>query len=422
MKEINMDNPFERFLTIVNTVAPYTKADGATLEQVRVPERVHIVSVPLKRDDGRLELYTGYRVQHNSARGPYKGGIRYHPQVTLDEVKALAAWMTIKTAVVDIPMGGGKGGIAIDPHDLSTDELQRLTRSYIERIHRDIGPQVDIPAPDVNTTPQMMDWIADEYRRLTGVRAPAVVTGKTLPSGGSPGRDTATAMGGFYVLLAALADLGEHLAGKRVAIQGFGNAGANVARLLASSGALVVAASDSSAALACDRGLPVGDLARFKAEGGRFADLDRSLARIAAGDLLTYDVDILVPAALEGQITQDNAPRIAARYVVELANGPTMPEADGELERRGVIVLPDILANAGGVVVSYFEWLQNLSGEQWSRDHVNSRLSDIMQLAYDDVAGKARDVGIGLRLAAYCIALERIAVPATRQPQVPVLS
>ena len=238
----------------------------------------------------------------------------------------------------------------------------------------------------------------------------------------SEGRDTATALGGVDVLLALLRDEGEPLAGKRVAIQGFGNAGANAARLLAASGALVVAASDSSAAVACDRGLPVGDLARFKAEGGRFADLDTSFARIAADDLLTQDVDILVPAALEGQITADNAPQIAARYVVELANGPTTPEADGELERRGVIVLPDILANAGGVVVSYFEWLQNLHGEQWTRDDVNHQLGDIMQQAYDDVASRAKDLGLGLRMAAYCIALERIATVPAPQQQVPIHS
>jgi glutamate dehydrogenase/leucine dehydrogenase len=291
-----------------------------------------------------------------------------------------------------------------------------LTRSYTERIHRDIGPQVDIPAPDVNTTPQMMDWIADEYGRLIGSMAPAVVTGKTIPHGGSQGRDTATAQGGVDVLLAALHDTGEQLAGKRVAIQGFGNAGANAAKLLSASGALVVAASDSSAAVASDHGLPVWDLARFKAEGGRFADVDTSFRRIEADDVLTYDVDIVIPAALEGQITERNASSITAQYVVELANGPTTPEADVELERQGVIVLPDILANAGGVVVSYFEWLQNLNGEQWTQSDVDRRLGVIMQRAHREVASKAKDLNLGLRLAAYCIALERIATALSPRP------
>jgi glutamate dehydrogenase/leucine dehydrogenase len=316
--------------------------------------------------------------------------------------------MSIKTAVVDIPLGGGKGGITVDPHSLSPAELERLTRSYTERIHRDIGPSVDIPAPDVNTTPQIMDWLADEYGRLTAKRVPAVVTGKTLAAGGSQGRDTATAQGGFDVLLAALQDAGEQLAGKRAVIQGFGNAGANAARLLASHGAVVVAASDTSAAIAAEAGLPVRELARFKAEGGRFADLDRTYRRIDPDEILTYHADILVPAALEGQITEDNASRISARYIVELANGPTTPEADAVLDRRGVVVLPDILANAGGVVVSYFEWLQNLQGERWTREEVNRRLGDIMRRAYADVAGRAHKHQIDLRQAAYCIALERI--------------
>lgn len=411
-----MDNPYERFLSTVDAVADRVRIDRAVLEQVKVPERMHIVSIPLVRDDGRFELYTGYRVEHSSTRGPYKGGIRYHPQVTLDEVKALAAWMSIKTAVVDIPMGGGKGGITVDPRTLSQAELERLTRAFTERIHRDIGPLVDVPAPDVNTTPQMMDWIADEYRRLTGTDAPAVVTGKTLAHGGSEGRDTATAMGGFFVLGAALHEAGEAIAGKRVAIQGFGNAGANMALLLDDAGALIVAASDSTAAVVSDLGLPVRELVRFKAEGGRFVDLDASFQRIEPAAVLTQAVDILVPAALEGQITEATAAAIPARYIVELANGPTTPEGDAILEREGVLVLPDILANAGGVAVSYFEWEQDLNGEHWTREEVNTRLAEVMRRAYRGVALRAQELGLGFRLAAYCIALERIAHAQTGRP------
>jgi glutamate dehydrogenase/leucine dehydrogenase len=417
-----MDSPYQRFLTIVDTVAMDASVDPAHIERIKVPERIHTVAIPLRRDDGRHELYTGYRVQHSSVRGPYKGGIRYHPAVTLDEVMALAAWMTIKTAVVDIPLGGGKGGITVDPHTLSPAELEELTRNYTERIHRDIGPHVDIPAPDVNTNARTMDWLADEYGKLTGAPAPAVTTGKSIAHGGSKGRDTATALGGFDVLLAILRDAGESLAGKRVAIQGFGNAGANAARLVASAGALVVAASDSTAAIADDDGLPVQRLVHYKAEGGSFADLD-DVTCITPEQILTYDAEILIPAALEGQITAANAPQISARYIVELANGPTTPEADVLLHRRNITVLPDVLANAGGVVVSYFEWLQNLSHERWTRDQVNRRLGEVMERAYGSVARKARELEVDFRLAAYCVALERIAAALpVREPSLLVES
>jgi glutamate dehydrogenase/leucine dehydrogenase len=413
-----MDSPYQRFLATVDAVSAGTGIDTALIARIKVPERVHTVSIPLQRDNGQSELYTGYRVQHSSARGPYKGGIRYHPAVTLDEVMALAAWMTIKTAVVDIPLGGGKGGITLDPHALSGRELERLTRAYTERIWRDLGPRIDIPAPDVNTNSRTMDWLADEYGHLSGTPSPAVTTGKSISNGGSQGRDTATAQGGFDVLAGVLRDAGETLKGKRVAIQGFGNAGANAARLAVAAGATVVAASDSTAALADDGGLPVQRLAHFKAEGGRFADL-AGPARVEPDELLTYDVDILIPAALEGQITAANAANIAAQYIVELANGPTTPEADAVLQRRGVTVLPDILANAGGVVVSYFEWLQNMSGERWARQEVIQKLSEVMESAYGRVAIKARDLDLSFRLAAYCVALERIAAAlSSREPLV----
>ena len=396
--------------------------DQSLLERIKRPERIHQVSIPLVRDDGSSDLLTGYRVQHSSARGPYKGGIRYHPNVSLDEVKALAGWMSIKTAVVNIPMGGGKGGITVDPHTLSPRELECLTRSYTERIWRVIGPLVDIPAPDVNTDSRIMDWLADEYGRLSGLADPAVVTGKTVEHGGSLGRDKATARGGFDVLEAALATSRESLRGKRVAIQGFGNAGANAALLLRDAGAVIVAASDSTASLVSTSGLPVDEIVAFKERNGHFCDLS-SIERKRADSPLYEDVDILVPAALEGQITAENAAGVQARWIVELANGPTTPEADEVLESRGVHVLPDILANAGGVVVSYFEWVQDLHSERWLLEEVEARLAVVMKRAYDAVTAMAAEKGVSMRLAAYAVALQRIAVAireGEKEPHKPI--
>ncbi len=390
--------------------------DPWLLERIKTPERIHQVSIPLIRDDGRRELLTGYRVQHSSARGPYKGGIRYHPNVSLDEVMALAGWMSIKTAVVNIPMGGGKGGITVDPHVLSLRELEGLTRSYTERIWRFIGPLVDIPAPDVNTDARIMDWLADEYGRLSGLADPAVVTGKTVEHGGSLGRDKATARGGFDVLEAALHAAGEDLRGKRVAIQGFGNAGANAALLLQEAGTTIVAASDSTAALVSPAGLPARELTAYKERNAHFCDLT-DYERKRADAPLYEDVDILVPAALEGQITAANAERVKARWIVELANGPTTPEADAVLADRGIHVLPDILANAGGVVVSYFEWVQDLHSERWLLEEVEARLAVIMRRAFDAVTALASERDMSLRLAAYAVALQRIAV-AIREGEV----
>ncbi len=416
------ESAYGRFCAVVDAAAAIAGIeDSSLIERIKTPERIHSVSVPLVRDDGRVELFSAYRVQHNSARGPYKGGVRYHQQVCLDEVMALSAWMSIKTAVVDIPLGGAKGGITVDPRSLSKRELEALTRSYTERVWRDIGPLVDVPAPDVNTTSQTMDWIADEYGRLSGAHAPAVVTGKSLGNGGSEGRDTATAQGGMDVLEAALAVVGESLAGKRVAIQGFGNAGANAALLMAQAGALVVALSDSSAAVISPVGLPVQELAKFKAAHGRLADFP-GFEKASPDTVLFQPVDILVPAALEGQITAANAERIRARWILELANGPTTPEADERLELQGVRVLPDILANAGGVVVSYFEWVQNLHSEHWTRTEVEARLATTMRRAYEAVSMLAIRKKTGLRKAAYAIALERIASAMKTVQPVPATS
>jgi glutamate dehydrogenase/leucine dehydrogenase len=406
---MNIQSAFDRFVATVEEAARVADTtDRALLERIKTPERIHEVAVPLTRDNGTEVLFTGYRVQHSSARGPYKGGIRYHPNVCLDEVKALAGWMSVKTAVVDIPMGGGKGGIKVDPRQLSAHELEALTRAYTERIWRDIGPEVDIPAPDVNTDSQTMDWLADEYERLSGRRGGAVVTGKSIGKGGSLGRDTATAQGGFDVLESALKAAGEPFQGKTVAIQGFGNAGANAALLLAAAGARIVAVSDSTASLTAPGGLPVEQLVRFKETGGSFAQFP-DFKKGSTDSPLFEQVDILIPAALEGQITATNAERVKAPWVLELANGPTTPAADTILERSGIQVLPDILANAGGVVVSYFEWVQNVHGEHWLREEVEARLALIMRRAYENVTALATDRHVSLRLAAYAIALERIA-------------
>jgi glutamate dehydrogenase (NAD(P)+) len=406
---LTTEGAFDRFTRTVDAAASIVGLkDRALLERIKTPERIHQVSVPIVRDDGSRVMFTGYRVQHSSARGPYKGGIRYHPNVNLDEVMALAAWMSIKTAVVDIPLGGGKGGIPVDPRLLSKTELEALTRSYTERIWRVIGPQVDIPAPDVNTNSQMMDWIAHEYGRQSRTISPAVVTGKSIAHGGSAGRDTATAQGGFEVLHAALEATGELIKDSTVSIQGFGNAGANAAVLLQAAGARIVAASDSTAAIASDDGLPVAELVAFKAKGGSFANLD-GYSKHPTEEPLYAEADILVPAALEGQITAANANQVKARWILELANGPTTPEADTILERRRINVLPDILANAGGVVVSYYEWLQNLHAEKWLREEVEARLAVTMRRAYERVSEVATFRRASFRLAAYAIAIERIA-------------
>ncbi|HET7421283.1 MAG TPA: Glu/Leu/Phe/Val dehydrogenase [Candidatus Dormibacteraeota bacterium] len=410
---MNTDSAYERFLAVVDDAAKVAGiTDPVLLQRIKTPERIHVVSIPVNLDDGKQQLFTGYRVEHSSARGPYKGGIRYHPNVSLDEVQALAGWMSIKTAVVNIPMGGGKGGIKVDPRKLSKHELEALTRAYTDLIARDIGPEIDIPAPDVNTDAETMDWLSDEYERVTGIHGGAVVTGKSLAHGGSLGRDTATAQGGFDVLQSALEAAGEKFEGKTVAIQGFGNAGANAAALLADAGAVVVAVSDSTASIIGRKGLDVNALISYKARHGSFVDMV-GVNKDSSEQPLFEPVDILVPAALEGQITGENADRVEARWILELANGPTTPEADATLERRGTTVLPDILANAGGVVVSYFEWVQNMHSERWLRDEVEARLAVTMKRAYEAVTQLASRKNVSLRVAAYAIALERIATAIT---------
>lgn len=404
-------NPYEMFRTQVGLAGEKLRLPVDLLEMIKRPERVLEVSVPVRMDHGGIEVFTGYRVQHSSARGPCKGGIRYHPGVTLDEVKALAGWMTWKCAVVDIPLGGGKGGIVCDPTTLSEGELERLTRRYTAMILPLIGPQHDIPAPDVNTGARIMNWIMDTATALRGEPMYAIVTGKDLGVGGARGRREATGRGVMIVTQEILNRLGRGLPGTTVAVQGFGNVGSVAALLLHESGAKVVGVSDVSGALYSPNGLNIPELVDYVA---------RSPNRLIAGytapgveelpgpEVLTLDVDVLVPAALEGQITADNADRIRAKVIVEGANGPTTPEADVILEEQGRVVVPDILANAGGVVVSYFEWVQNLQNFYWEEGETNDRLSRIMRRAFQAVWDYARERKVSLRTAAFMLGLERV--------------
>jgi glutamate dehydrogenase (NAD(P)+) len=375
---------------------------------LRQPKRVLEVSIPARMDDGSFRMFTGFRVQHNMSRGPGKGGIRFHPDVTLDEVKALAMWMTWKCALANLPFGGAKGGVICDPKHMSIQELENLTRRFTTEISIIIGPEKDIPAPDVYTTPQMMAWIMDTFSMQHGYSIPGVVTGKPLAIGGSLGRDKATARGCLYVTNEAMATLGKPIEGSRVAIQGFGNAGMYAAQLMAADGYKVVAVSDSQGGVANDEGLDARGLTAHKLETGSVVGY-KGGERIDNRDVLEYDCDVLVPAALEKVITRENAARIKAKVVAEAANGPTMPEADDILFDRGVMVLPDILANAGGVTVSYFEWVQDLQANFWEEEEINERLKRKMTRAFRDSHDQAQRHGVSMRKGAYCVAVERVA-------------
>ncbi len=375
---------------------------------LRQPKRVLEVSVPVRMDDGRIRIYTGYRVQHNMSRGPAKGGIRFHPDVTLDEVKALAMWMTWKCALVNIPFGGAKGGVICDPKAMSSQELEHLTRRFTSEISIIIGPEKDIPAPDVYTTPQIMAWIMDTFSMQKGYSIPGVVTGKPLAIGGSLGRDKATARGCLYVVDEAMQTLKLPIEGARVAIQGFGNAGMHAATLMAERGYRIVAASDSRGGVANPKGLDVRGLVAHKLETGSVVGFGGGEA-MSNKDVLECDCEVLVPAALEKVITQENAPRIRAKIIAEAANGPTLPEADRILHERGIMVLPDILANAGGVTVSYFEWVQDLQENFWEEDEINERLRRKMTRAFREALEQAKRHGVDMRTGAYAVAVDRVA-------------
>ncbi len=400
-------NPFDDVLAQLDRAAAVLRPDPDALEPLRHPRRQVIVSIPVKMDDGHLRVFTGYRVLYDTSRGPGKGGIRYHTGVTLDEVKALAAWMAWKCAIVNVPFGGAKGGVTCDPAALSEGELERLTRRYISEIFELIGPTVDIPAPDVGTSPRVMAWVMDTFSMKKGYVEPGVVTGKPIGLGGSKGRVEATGRGLVCVTRETLRTQGRAVAESTVAIQGFGNVGSNAARLLHAAGARVVAASDVHGGVYDPRGLDLPRLLAYQNETGRLAGFP-STQPVTNEALLTLPVDVLLPAALEGQITGANAHEVQAKVVVEGANGPTTPEADAVLSRRGVLVVPDILANAGGVAVSYLEWVQDRYGYFWPEADVNDRLEESMVNAFDAVWSTARRFDVDLRTAAYILAVERI--------------
>jgi glutamate dehydrogenase len=373
------------------------------------PDRIVEVSLPITMDDGSVRVFDGFRVQHNNIRGPYKGGLRYHADVDMSEVKALSLWMTMKNALIDVPFGGGKGGIAVNPKELSEGDLERLTREFARKLTPIIGPMLDVPAPDVNTNGTIMAWIRDEYEKVTGTSSPGVVTGKPLESGGSEGRTEATGLGGSYALDEILKLRGDAGRGMTVAIQGFGNVGMYLAEYLLSSGYRIVALADSRSAILNESGFEdLKAIEAHKKSTGSLANFPGSRA-IPHKDILSLDVDIAVPAALENSITRENAHTIRAGIVLELANGPTTPDADGILKAKNVIVIPDILANSGGVAVSYFEWYQNMHDEKWTKDDVIAKLEEKMRAAAAAVYETAQKQGISLREAAYVVALERIA-------------
>jgi glutamate dehydrogenase (NAD(P)+) len=405
-------NPFAIAQTYFKQAAERLKLDDGMRAILSTPKRALTVSIPVKMDDGKYKVFTGHRVAHNMSRGPAKGGIRFHPDVSIDEVKALASWMTWKCACLDLPFGGGKGGVAVDPHRLSEGERERLTRRYTSEILPLIGPDQDIPAPDVYTDPQIMAWIMDTYSMTRGATSLGVVTGKPLALGGSKGRDKATARGVQFALREACKALGMRIKGSTVAVQGYGNAGSHLATLLHAEGAKIVAVSDSKGGVHNPKGLDPARLEAHKAKGEHFPTFPGG-AGITNKQLLELKVDILVPAALENQITSNNASRIQAKVIAEAANGPTTPLADDILFKRGRTVIPDILANAGGVTVSYFEWVQDFSSYFWDEDEVNKRLEVYMKRAFTSVAATAAKHKCSLRGGAYVLAVDRVA-EATR--------
>ena len=416
-----MQNPFADAIAILNEAAKYSGAPEWLIKLLQEPERIIQVRFPLEKDDGSVIPMSGYRIQYNNILGPYKGGIRYHPQVNLSEVKALALWMMVKNAVCDVPFGGGKGGIEVDPKELSEAELERLTRGFTQKIFPNISPEIDVPAPDVNTNPKIMSWIADEYEKQFKVQSSkfkfndihfnAVVTGKPIDQGGSEGRAEATGLGGFLVLQSLLEklDSGDKLT---IAIQGFGNVGSYFAKFAYEAGFKIVAVSDSKTAIvdvSGNGGLDIPKIIKFKEAEKSFAEIELSkIEKISNEALLELEVDILVPAALEGVIDGDNAMDIRAKVILELANGPVTRQADKILEEKEVLVVPDVLANSGGVTVSYFEWFQNMNDQKWTNEEVRDKLKEKIQKAFSEVWELAGDEKISLRLAAYAVALNRI--------------
>ena len=385
--------------------------DNGMFDLIKEPLRFLEVRIPVKMDDGTVKTFTGYRSQHNDAVGPTKGGIRFHPDVTKEEVKALSMWMTLKSGIVDLPYGGGKGAIICDPRQLSQLELERLSRGYVRAISQFVGPDSDIPAPDVYTNAQIMSWMMDEYSKFSRANAFGFITGKPVALGGSEGREQATALGAVITIEEAIKRLGRDIKGARVVVQGFGNAGSFIAKILYDKGAKIVGVSESLAGVYDANGLDIDRLIELRAEHGRFTNVIDDT--ISNDELLEVDCDILVPAAIANQITIDNAHKIKASIIAEAANGPTTKEATRILTERNVLLIPDVLASAGGVTVSYFEWVQNKQGLYWSQEEVNERLSVKMVEAFNTIYDLAQDRNIDMRLAAYVIGVKRTA-EATR--------
>jgi glutamate dehydrogenase (NAD(P)+) len=405
-------NPFEIAKAQFNRAADYLELEESMRNVLRNAKRQLIVSIPVRMDGGETKVFEGYRVQHNIARGPAKGGIRYHPNVSLDEVKALASWMTWKCATVNIPYGGGKGGVICDPKSMSKNELERLTRRYAFEIAPIIGPDRDIPAPDVYTDSQTMAWIMDTISMVHGHTELGVVTGKPLALGGSQGRHEATARGALYALRAACEVRGARLSDARVVVQGFGNAGSIIARLVAEDGARVVAACDSRCGIYAENGLDIQAVLKHKETTGTLSGI-KGVKEIAPDDVLEIECDVLCPSALENSITAANVGKVKTKIIAELANGPTTPTADRVFEDQGVMLIPDILANAGGVTVSYYEWVQDQYSFFWSEKRINQTLEDTMTDAFQKVHQTAHRYGTDLRTGAYILAIDRVA-EATR--------
>lgn len=405
-------NPYDNMLEVLDKAAGMLGLKENDYIAIKYPERELKVAVPVEMDDGTIRVFEGYRVQHSSSRGPCKGGIRYHQDVNTDEVKALAAWMTFKCAVANIPYGGGKGAVKVDPSKLSKSELKRLTRRYTAMILPLIGPEKDIPAPDVGTNAEIMGWIMDTYSMMKGYAIPGVVTGKPIDIGGSLGRSEATGRGVMLMTREILHRMGVPVLGTKVAVQGLGNVGGTTAKLLYESGCRIVAVSDVSGGMYKESGLNIPAMISFFAnnKGKLLKDYEEEGAqRITNRDVLTSDAFVLVPAALENQITEEVAKEVKAKVIVEGANGPTTVEADAILESRGITVVPDILANAGGVVVSYFEWVQNIQSLTWDEQEINRTLEKIMIRAFNEVWDKAKEKDTTMRMGAYMVALDRVA-------------
>ena len=401
-------NPFEIARKQVKTACDRLNADPAVYEILKNPQRALEVSFPVKLDNGTVKTFTGYRSQHNNAVGPYKGGVRFHPNVNLDEVKALSIWMTIKCCVAGIPYGGGKGGITLDPRDYSEAELERISRAYSEAISPLIGEKIDIPAPDVNTNGKIMSWMVDAYENIVKKSAPGVFTGKPVEFGGSLARTEATGYGVNFAAVQALEKLGKDVKGATYAIQGFGNVGYHTGYYAHKTGAKVVAVSTVDVAIYNENGLDMEALFKEYQANGFITNKAGYGKEISNAELLALDVDVLAPCALENQLTSENAGKVRAKIVVEGANGPTTPEADAILRQNGVLVVPDILANCGGVVVSYFEWVQNLQGYYWEFDEVQEKETVVLRRAFRDIWNLAQEYDVDLRTASYMMSIRRV--------------